>query len=169
MAPRAGKSTGIAVPRVLRARGCVLLTSNKSDVYTVTRAERERAGQVWTFDPQGIAHTPRALWWDMLADARDIEGARRLAGHFVGAVNDDASKRDFWISAAQILRPSSTPPPGAAGRWTRSSAGSPTRPTAPRSTCCATPACTPSPSSSAAPSRAGSRRGTASTRRPASA
>ena len=101
MAPRAGKSTGIAVPRVLRARGSVLLTSNKADVYSVTRAERERVGRVWTFDPQGIAHTPRALWWDMLADAATIEGARRLAGHFVGAVNDDASKRDFWISAAQ--------------------------------------------------------------------
>ncbi|WP_328837497.1 TraM recognition domain-containing protein [Streptomyces europaeiscabiei] len=101
MAPRAGKSTGIAVPRVLRARGSVLLTSNKADVYSVTRAERERAGTVWTFDPQGIAHTARGLWWDMLADAATIEGARRLAGHFVGAVNDDASKRDFWISAAQ--------------------------------------------------------------------
>ncbi|WP_406332202.1 TraM recognition domain-containing protein [Streptomyces sp. NBC_00203] len=101
MAPRAGKSTSIAVPRVLRARGSVLLTSNKADVYAVTRAERERVGRVWTFDPQGIAHTPRALWWDMLADAATIEGARRLAGHFVGAVNDDASKRDFWISAAQ--------------------------------------------------------------------
>ncbi|MER7960481.1 type IV secretory system conjugative DNA transfer family protein [Streptomyces ardesiacus] len=101
MAPRAGKSTGIAVPRVLRAQGSVLLTSNKSDVYSVTRAERERTGQVWVFDPQGIAHTPRAMWWDMLADAATIEGARRLAGHFVGAVNDDASKRDFWISAAQ--------------------------------------------------------------------
>ncbi|MFI2040946.1 type IV secretory system conjugative DNA transfer family protein [Streptomyces bottropensis] len=101
MAPRAGKSTGIAVPRVLRAQGSVLLTSNKADVYSVTRAERERVGQVWVFDPQGIAHTPRAMWWDMLADAATIEGARRLAGHFVGAVNDDASKRDFWISAAQ--------------------------------------------------------------------
>ncbi|WEH15922.1 type IV secretory system conjugative DNA transfer family protein [Streptomyces sp. VNUA24] len=101
MAPRAGKSTGIAVPRVLRARGSVLLTSNKADVYSVTRAERERVGTVWTFDPQGIAHTPRGLWWDMLADAGTIEGARRLAGHFVGAVNDDATKRDFWISAAQ--------------------------------------------------------------------
>ncbi|MDX3521696.1 type IV secretory system conjugative DNA transfer family protein [Streptomyces scabiei] len=101
MAPRAGKSTGIAVPRVLRARGSVLLTSNKADVYSVTRAERARAGTVWTFDPQGIAHTPRGLWWDMLADAGTIEGARRLAGHFVGAVNDDATKRDFWISAAQ--------------------------------------------------------------------
>ncbi|MFJ7968433.1 TraM recognition domain-containing protein [Streptomyces sp. NPDC096324] len=101
MAPRAGKSTGIAVPRVLRARGSVLLTSNKADVYSVTLAERERVGRVWTFDPQGIAHTPRGLWWDMLAEAATIEGARRLAGHFVGAVNDDASRRDFWISAAQ--------------------------------------------------------------------
>ncbi|WP_444950570.1 type IV secretory system conjugative DNA transfer family protein [Micromonospora ureilytica] len=101
MAPRAGKSTGIAIPRVLRARGAVLLTSNKSDVYSVTRAERERIGTVWTFDPQGIAHTPREMWWDMLAECVTIEGARRLAGHFVASVNDDTTKKDFWISAAQ--------------------------------------------------------------------
>ncbi|MFJ4829830.1 type IV secretory system conjugative DNA transfer family protein [Streptomyces sp. NPDC088747] len=101
MAPRAGKSTGIAVPRVLRAQGAVLLTSNKSDVYSVTRAEREKAGTVWTFDPQGIAHAPREMWWDILSDCHTIEGARRLAGHFVASVNDDQSKKDFWISAAQ--------------------------------------------------------------------
>ncbi|MCK8678211.1 type IV secretory system conjugative DNA transfer family protein [Streptomyces lichenis] len=101
MAPRAGKSTGIAIPRVLRARGCVLLTSNKSDVYAVTRAERAAAGTVWTFDPQGIAHAPREMWWDLLADCGTIEGARRLAGHFVASVNDDTAKKDFWISAAQ--------------------------------------------------------------------
>ncbi|MGW3459245.1 type IV secretory system conjugative DNA transfer family protein [Streptomyces olivaceoviridis] len=101
MAPRAGKSTGIAVPRVLRARGAVLLTSNKSDVYAVTRARRAEVGKVWTFDPQGIAHAPRDMWWDMLAECTSIEGARRLAGHFVASVNDDASKKDFWISAAQ--------------------------------------------------------------------
>ncbi|MEU8952270.1 TraM recognition domain-containing protein [Streptomyces sp. NPDC048489] len=101
MAPRAGKSTGIAIPRVLRARGAVLLTSNKSDVFSVTRAERAMIGRVWTFDPQGIAHAPREMWWDMLADCTTIEGARRLAGHFVASVNDDSSKKDFWISAAQ--------------------------------------------------------------------
>jgi type IV secretory pathway TraG/TraD family ATPase VirD4 len=101
MAPRAGKSTGIAVPRVLRAQGAVLLTSNKSDVYAVTRAAREQAGRVWTFDPQGIAHSPREMWWDILSDCHTIEGARRLAGHFVASVNDDQSKKDFWISAAQ--------------------------------------------------------------------
>ncbi|WP_428964167.1 type IV secretory system conjugative DNA transfer family protein [Micromonospora fluostatini] len=101
MAPRAGKSTGIAIPRVLRARGAVLLTSNKSDVYAVTRAERERTGTVWTFDPQGIAHSHREMWWDLLGDCGTIEGARRLAGHFVASVNDDTTKKDFWISAAQ--------------------------------------------------------------------
>ncbi|MEV6317813.1 TraM recognition domain-containing protein [Streptomyces sp. NPDC051776] len=101
MAPRAGKSTGIAIPRVLRARGAVLLTSNKSDVYAVTRSEREKIGTVWTFDPQGIAHAPRTMWWDMLADCVTIEGARRLAGHFVASVNDNAAQKDFWISAAQ--------------------------------------------------------------------
>ncbi|MEU6355011.1 TraM recognition domain-containing protein [Streptomyces sp. NPDC047072] len=101
MAPRAGKSTGIAIPRVLRAQGAVLLTSNKSDVYAVTKAEREKAGRVWTFDPQGIAHSPREMWWNMLGECHTIEGARRLAGHFVASVNDDTAKKDFWISAAQ--------------------------------------------------------------------
>ncbi|MFL4953136.1 type IV secretory system conjugative DNA transfer family protein [Streptomyces sp. MMS24-I31] len=101
MAPRAGKSTGIAVPRVLRAQGAVLLTSNKSDVYAVTLAEREKAGTVWTFDPQGIAHSPRAMWWNLLGECHTIEGARRLAGHFVASVNDDTANKDFWISAAQ--------------------------------------------------------------------
>ncbi|MEE4544500.1 TraM recognition domain-containing protein [Streptomyces sp. V4-01] len=101
MAPRAGKSTGIAIPRVLRAPGAVLLTSNKSDVYVATVAERREAGTVWIFDPQGIAYTERGMWWDILGDCGTIEGARRLAGHFVASVNDDASKKDFWISAAQ--------------------------------------------------------------------
>jgi type IV secretory pathway TraG/TraD family ATPase VirD4 len=101
MAPRAGKSTGIAVPRVLRAQGAVLLTSNKSDVYAVTRAQREKAGTVWTFDPQGIAHAPRSMWWNILGECHTIEGARRMAGHFVASVNDDTAKKDFWISAAQ--------------------------------------------------------------------
>ncbi|WP_406079042.1 TraM recognition domain-containing protein [Micromonospora sp. NBC_00858] len=101
MAPRAGKSTGIAVPRVLRAQGSVLITSNKSDVFAVTRAQREKVGTVWTFDPQGVTHTNRAMWWDMLAACVTVEGSRRLAGHFVASVNDDTAKKDFWISAAQ--------------------------------------------------------------------
>jgi len=74
---------GTARPAGLRACGSVLLTSNKADVYSVTRAERERVGQVWTFDPQGIAHTPRTLWWDMLADAstRDADIVVSVTGN----------------------------------------------------------------------------------------
>jgi type IV secretory pathway TraG/TraD family ATPase VirD4 len=101
MAPRAGKSTGIAIPRLLRAPGSVLLTSNKSDVFTVTRQERMKVGRVWVFDPQGIAYTQREMWWDILAGCDTTDGARRLAGHFISSVNDDSSKKDFWISAAQ--------------------------------------------------------------------
>ncbi len=50
---------------------------------------------------RSIAHTPRAMWWDLLGECHTIEGARRLAGHFVASVNDDSASKDFWISAAQ--------------------------------------------------------------------
>ncbi|WP_067819977.1 type IV secretory system conjugative DNA transfer family protein [Actinomadura kijaniata] len=100
MAPRSGKTTALAVPMALRAPGAVLLTSIKPDVYAVTRAARARRGTVWVFDMQGIAHTQQGMWWDMLAQARTLEGARRLAGHFITASVDAASRRDFWFSAA---------------------------------------------------------------------
>ena len=170
MAPRAGKSTGIAIPRVLRAPGAVLLTSNKSDVFAVTRHERDEVGRSGR-STRRASPTPRARCGGTSSPTvATIEGARRLAGHFVGSVNDDSSKKDFWISAAQNTltalflaaarggAPSPTCWPG----W-------PTRPTAPRSTCSATPAWRPWPSSSRAPYAARSRPATASTRPPGSA
>jgi type IV secretory pathway TraG/TraD family ATPase VirD4 len=99
MGPRARKSTALAVQALLRAPGPVVLTSNKADVYAVTTAVRAERGTVWTFDLQTIAHHPRRLWWDILAEASTLEGARRLASHFVGTLND-AHKRDFWVSSA---------------------------------------------------------------------
>ncbi|MEU8924202.1 TraM recognition domain-containing protein [Kitasatospora sp. NPDC048545] len=103
MAPRSGKTTSLAVPAILRAPGPVLLTSNKAarDAYTATLDSRCAVGRVWTMDPQGIAHTPQGMWWNILADARDLPGARRLAGHFVAAAVDESSQGDFWSTAAQ--------------------------------------------------------------------
>ncbi|MCG6497082.1 type IV secretory system conjugative DNA transfer family protein [Kitasatospora sp. A2-31] len=103
MAPRSGKTTSIAVPAILRAPGPVLLTSNKAarDAYTACLEARSEVGRVWTMDPQQIAHTPQAMWWDILADAKDLPGARRLAGHFVAAAVDESSQGDFWSTAAQ--------------------------------------------------------------------
>lgn len=102
MAPRSGKTTGLAIPAILRAPGAVLLTSNKAagDAYTATLRARAQRGRVWTLDPQQIAHAERAMWWNVLADARDLEGARRLAGHFVTASVDEGNQGDFWSTAA---------------------------------------------------------------------
>ncbi|WP_411575006.1 type IV secretory system conjugative DNA transfer family protein [Streptomyces fradiae] len=102
MAPRSGKTSGLAIPAILRAPGPVLLTSNKAarDAYTATLAARAEAGTVWTLDPQQIAHAPQTMWWDILADARDLAGARRLAGHFVTASVDESNAGDFWSTAA---------------------------------------------------------------------
>ncbi|MFC8257158.1 hypothetical protein ACFUNF_05785 [Streptomyces sp. NPDC057291] len=85
MAPRSGKTSGLAIPAILAAPGPVLLTSNKAanDAFTATVDARAEVGTIWTLDPQQIAHHPREMWWDILADARDLAGAKRLAGHFV--------------------------------------------------------------------------------------
>jgi type IV secretory pathway TraG/TraD family ATPase VirD4 len=102
MAPRSGKTSGIAIPAILSAPGPVLLTSNKAanDAFTATVDARAEAGTIWALDPQQIAHHPRQMWWDILADARDLTGAKRLAGHFVAASVDESAGSDFWSTAA---------------------------------------------------------------------
>ncbi|MGW7516415.1 type IV secretory system conjugative DNA transfer family protein [Streptomyces sp. NPDC054796] len=102
MAPRSGKTSGLAIPAILRAPGAVLLTSNKAatDAFTATVDERARVGTVWTLDPQQIAHAEQDMWWDILSDAHDLTGARRLAQHFVTASVDESSAGDFWSTAA---------------------------------------------------------------------
>lgn len=101
MAPRSGKTSGLAIPAILAAPGPVLLTSNKAanDAFTATVDARAEVGTIWTLDPQQIAHHPREMWWDILADARDLTGAKRLAGHFVAASVDESNGSDFWSTA----------------------------------------------------------------------
>ncbi|MEU1819904.1 TraM recognition domain-containing protein [Streptomyces roseifaciens] len=103
MAPRSGKTTCLAIPAILNAPGAVLLTSNKAagDAYTATLEARSRVGRTWTMDPQQIAHAPQEMWWNPLADATTLEGAGRLAGHFVSASVDASNAGDFWSKAAQ--------------------------------------------------------------------
>ncbi|WP_269858007.1 type IV secretory system conjugative DNA transfer family protein [Streptomyces sp. RPT161] len=102
MAPRSGKTSGLAIPAILSAPGPVLLTSNKAanDAFTTTVDARSKVGTIWTLDPQQIAHHSRLMWWDILADAHDLAGAKRLAGHFVAASVDDSNGSDFWSTAA---------------------------------------------------------------------
>ena len=105
MAPRAGKTTSLAIPHILSATfSPVLVTSNKPDVWQATVALREKdTGQrSWLFDPQGITHTPQQWWWNPLQGISTVEDAFRLAGHFVLTV-DDGQNKDLWGPAAADL------------------------------------------------------------------
>ena len=69
---RMGKTTSMAVPQVLDAPGVVYCTSNKRDLYDSTARARRRKGEVWLFDPQGIAGTEQpSFWWDPLDACQD--------------------------------------------------------------------------------------------------
>ncbi|RSO06953.1 hypothetical protein DMH18_26250 [Streptomyces sp. WAC 06783] len=105
MAPRSGKTTCLAVPAILNAPGPVLLTSNKAagDAYTATLDARSRVGRTWSMDPQQIAHAERAMWWNPLADATTLDGANRLAGHFLAASVDASQQGDFWSKAGSNI------------------------------------------------------------------
>ncbi|MFC8708860.1 MULTISPECIES: TraM recognition domain-containing protein [unclassified Streptomyces] len=105
MAPRSGKTTSLAIPSILNAPGPVLLTSNKAagDAYTATLDARAAVGQVWSMDPQQIAHAERRMWWNPLSDAKTLDGAGRLAGHFLAASVDASSQGDFWSKAGSNI------------------------------------------------------------------
>ncbi|WP_405928122.1 TraM recognition domain-containing protein [Streptomyces griseus] len=105
MAPRSGKTTSLAIPSMLAAPGPVLLTSNKAagDAFTTAYEARADVGTVWTMDPQQIAHASRDMWWNPLATAKSLDGASRLAGHFLAASVDASQQGDFWSKAGSNI------------------------------------------------------------------
>lgn len=104
MAPRAGKTTALAVPPILQAPGPVIATSNKADLWATTIGARARTGTVWLFDPQRITHTPQAFWWNPLATVATVEEASRLSDHFVQEIRTPGVGDVFWpLAAADLL------------------------------------------------------------------
>ncbi|WP_031046016.1 type IV secretory system conjugative DNA transfer family protein [Streptomyces sp. NRRL F-5650] len=105
MAPRSGKTTSLAIPSILNAPGPVLLTSNKAagDAFTATIDARAKVGRTWSMDPQQIAHAKREMWWNPLATAKTLDGAGRLASHFLAASVDASQQGDFWSKAGSNI------------------------------------------------------------------
>ncbi len=105
MAPRAGKTTSLAVPMVLDAPGAVIATSNKADLLMATHALRRARGTCWVFDPQGIARSTRRFTFNPLAGVTTVGQAARLAMHFAQEIKDTDRHAggDFWTSAATDL------------------------------------------------------------------
>ncbi|WP_030200770.1 type IV secretory system conjugative DNA transfer family protein [Streptomyces sp. NRRL S-87] len=103
MAPRAGKSTALAVPVAEEAPGALLMTSNKADVYAATLHSRSQVGHTFVMDTQGVAQTEREMWIDLVAQAETLEGAERLASHFTTQITSEQAD-PFWSqSAADLL------------------------------------------------------------------
>lgn len=102
MAPRAGKSTSLAIPVAEEAPGALLMTSNKADVYAATVGSRAKVGTTFLFDTQGVAQAERDVWVDLVAQAETLEGAERLASHFVNQITSEQAD-PFWSQAAGDL------------------------------------------------------------------
>lgn len=105
--PRTGKTTSRAVPAILEAPGCVLVTSNKRDIVDATRDFRAMmpgGGQVWVFDPQGVCAEKPTWWWNPLSYVTNVTTARNLASTFASASGaPDAKKDSFFDPAGQEL------------------------------------------------------------------
>lgn len=97
--PRTGKTTSWVVPRILAAPGAVIATSNKRDVLDATRYVREGRGhkQTWVFDPQNIASTQQAWWWNPLTYVRSIADAQDLAKVFDDCVREAGSSKSAYF------------------------------------------------------------------------
>jgi type IV secretory pathway TraG/TraD family ATPase VirD4 len=102
--PRQGKSTSRVIPAIMDAPGVVVATSNKRDVVDATRGHRASlGGEVWVFDPQGLAEEECSWYWDPCSWVRGQDGgpdaqvrAAELADHFAASV-DNADKGDAFF------------------------------------------------------------------------
>ncbi|MFP5376325.1 MAG: conjugal transfer protein, partial [Acidimicrobiia bacterium] len=95
--PRTGKTTRLAVPAALAARGPVLVTSNKRDIHDAIAGPRAERGRVWLSDPQGLAGGEPTWWWDPLTIAGDVRGARRLAAIWSQATRPADARTDAYF------------------------------------------------------------------------
>ena len=98
--PRTGKTTSRAIPAILDAPGAVLVTSNKRDVVDATRRSRGDSGEVWVFDPQGLADELPAWWWNPLSYVTDEVKAARLAEHFATGSRPPGARTDAFFDPA---------------------------------------------------------------------
>jgi len=100
----AARLVGQGTPGILEAPGAVMTTSNKRDVVDGRRDPRSLVGQVWIFDPQGIALEQATSRWNPLSYVKGDVKAFKLAEHFASSARADGAVQDaFFESAGQDL------------------------------------------------------------------
>ena len=106
--PQSGKSAGLAVPALLEWEGPAIASSIKTDLLASTVSRRRALGQVFVFDPFGLA-VPESQTWSPLRAATTWDGALESAWRLAAAGELDqrgVEGGDFWaIAAEQRLAP----------------------------------------------------------------
>jgi type IV secretion system protein VirD4 len=107
--PQSGKSAGLAVPALLEWHGPAVASSIKTDLLSATVARRRELGEVFVFDPFGLATGTSTQTWSPLHTARTWDGALEVAWRLAAAGEVDqkgVEGGDFWgIAAEQRLAP----------------------------------------------------------------
>lgn len=83
--PRGGKSSYLAIGRILDAPAGVVATSTKADVFRVTVKKRSERGHVFVFDFDGITNWPEQARWDMVSGCDNPDAAQSRAAAIVNA------------------------------------------------------------------------------------
>jgi len=98
-----GKSSRVVVPDVLRWNGPAVVASVKGDVYALTKAQREKMGTIFVFDPTGISGHVSCRWSPLMGIVT-YDQADRMAATLVDTANvgglEDSS---FWEGQGQNL------------------------------------------------------------------
>jgi type IV secretion system protein VirD4 len=106
--PQSGKSSGLAIPALLEWDGPAVASSIKTDLLAATIERRSRLGEVFVFDPFGLA-SGRSHTWSPLHRATTWDGALEVAWRLASAAEVDqkgVEGGDFWaIAAEQRLAP----------------------------------------------------------------
>lgn len=97
---RTGKTTTQAAPSIIEAPGPVIATSNKRDLTDLTRDIRAENGDVWIFDPQGVANETPTWWWNPLSYVTDAERAMEMANNFALGSRSVGAKADAYFDNA---------------------------------------------------------------------
>jgi type IV secretion system protein VirD4 len=102
------KTSGLAIPAILRWEGPVLATSVKTDLIEQTVGHRRGCGTVAVYDPTSATGLGSASWSPLLA-SRTWPGARRAAAALTEVAKSSSGTMtdgDFWYAtAARMLAP----------------------------------------------------------------
>jgi type IV secretion system protein VirD4 len=97
MAPPRTRKTGLLANMILTWPGPVLATSTKPDLFALTSGVRDRVGQPYMFNPQGIGAVPSTFGWDPVPGCQEPAVAIRRADDFTTAVDQKGVEGGGWF------------------------------------------------------------------------